>query len=925
MHFRNRILKQVVLAAVFLILAAGFLQAQRLTGKIDGVVTDEQGAPLPGVTVELTSAVLMGGVQSQITSERGTYRFANLPPGTYKIAFKLQGFKTVEQPNLIVSLNTTTTQDVSLVQSTLEELVTVTAASPVVDVTKSGVSTTYAKEALEKLPFNRSTYFDIVNQTAGFTTAHGESGSRFTAYGSNSEENGMYVDGVDLSNPEIGTAWAWPVPDMFEEVEITGIGAQAEYGNFAGAVVNIVTKSGGNSFSGSASYYGQYDGVTGDNNPQPYNEQTGEGYYSFHRDKWYDYAFTLGGPILKDKLWFFGIYNNNKDSATDFNNLPGYPYNSTHNEQFVKVSAQPGKAHKIVLMYNRQRDYYADAASPTLLPEAAAAETDLVNIWTGMWTWLISNNTFFEAKYSGYFSPNDYLPAFGSKDEIYTNPNHYDGATGVTSGGLSWPWFYEVTRNQVNATLTHYADDFLAGDHEFKAGVQFNRGTSDTYGGYSAGKYYYDWDGYPYYLYVQDTNRYGGTVVNTGVFIDDSWKIGDRLTVNLGLRYDHHQASIPAFPLMSNFKETGQTGKSVDDLFTWNSLAPRVGIAYQLTADQKTLFKASYGRYYVYPYIANWEWPGVNAPTKYTYLYNWDILDWELVDVLPGTAQFTMDPNIKNPYYDQFSVGLERELAANFSIAATYIYKEGKENFGYEDRGRVFEQVTRVSEDNGQAYQAWNWVGGENDYWLTNPDGWGQTYNAVMVEFNKRYANNWLFNASVVWSKAEGLILSSRATGSYGMSQSLTWYTGQFGTDPNDLINARGPLNLDKRWMVKASFGYNFPWDILFSANYLYTSGRPTLKQVRIADLNQPYQVIIQADPKGEERFDDQHLLNFRLEKTFNLYKTARLSIIGDLFNVLNDATVTRWQSSSVWRDTYQLPSWIPYPRRFQLGVKFLF
>src|SRR4030066_1448665 len=361
MHFHNRMLKKAFLAAACLILAAGFLQAQRLTGKITGVVTDEQGAPLPGVTVEVSSLALMGCVHSQVTTDRGFYRFANLPPGTYRIVFKLEGFQTVEQPNLIVSLNSTVTQDISLKQATLEELVTVTAASPVVDVTKSGLSTTYAKEALEKLPFNRSTYFDIVNQTAGFATSHGESSSRFTAYGSNSEENAMYGDGVYLRNPEIGTAWSWPVPDMFEEIEITGIGAQAEYGNFSGAVVNIVTKSGGNRISGSASYYGQFKSLTDDNNPVPYNEQTGEGYYSFNRVKWYDYAFTLGGPILKDKIWFFGIFNNSLNSPSYFGDDPDYPYKGTHNEQFLKLSAQFGKAQKMVLMYNRQKDYGSGA------------------------------------------------------------------------------------------------------------------------------------------------------------------------------------------------------------------------------------------------------------------------------------------------------------------------------------------------------------------------------------------------------------------------------------------------------------------------------------------------------------------------------------------------------------------------------------
>ena len=386
MHFNNRLAKRFLLATAFLVLAAGFLQAQRLTGKVTGVVTDEQGAPLPGVMVEISSPVLMGGVHAQVTAGDGHYRFINLPPGTYRIVFKLEGFQTVEQPNLIVSLNSTVTQDISLKQATLEEQVTVTAATPVVDVTKSALSTTYAKEALEKLPFNRSTYFDIVNQTAGFATSHGESSSRFTAYGSNSEENAMYMDGVDLSNPEIGTAWSWPVPDMFEEVEITGIGAEAEYGNFAGAVVNIVTKSGGNRFSGSAGYYGQYKSLTGDNNPVPYNEQTGEGFYSFNRVKWYDYVFTLGGPILKDKIWFFGIYNSNSDKASDFGDDPNFPYRSTHNEQFIKVSAQPARAHKLVLMYNHQKDYYGGSADPYNLPETIAAETDLVHIWTGMWT-----------------------------------------------------------------------------------------------------------------------------------------------------------------------------------------------------------------------------------------------------------------------------------------------------------------------------------------------------------------------------------------------------------------------------------------------------------------------------------------------------------------------------------------------------------
>lgn len=920
MKIKKGSVKMITIMAIFILLGSGNLFAQRLTGRITGQVTDEDGTPLPGVTVEISSPQLLGAVHSQVTSEKGIYRFLNLPPGTYKIVFRLQGFTTITRENIRVSLDSTVTENIMLKPAAIEESVVVTAESPIVDVTKSGISTTYARDQLEKLPFARTTYFDIVNQTAGFTTSHGEASSRFMAYGSNSEENAMYMDGVDLSNPEIGTAWSWPTPDIFEEVEITGIGAEAEYGNFSGAVVNIVSKSGGNRFSGSASYYSQFKKLTGDNNPKPYNPSTGEGYYSFNRVKWYDYAFTLGGPVRKDKIWFFGAYNNTMDKYSDFGDDPNYPSSGTHNEQFIKFSAQLTKAHKLVFVYNRQKDYGSGSPDPYNMPETICGETDLVHVWSAMWTWLISNDSFFELKYSGYYSPNDYLPAFGG--DIH-KPPHYDGATGVYSNGPVWPWYYIVTRHQVNATFSHFAEDFLAGSHEFKFGVQFNRGTSEAWGGYGGGKFYYDYGGYPYYLYEWDTNRYGGRVINVGAFVDDSWKITDRLTVNFGLRFDHHNASIPAFPIMHNFEETGKKGKGIDDLIIWNSFSPRIGIAYQLTADRKTLFKASYGRYYVYPYIANWEWPGPNAPDKY--IYYWDGKQYVLSYILPTEAGYTMDPKIKNPYYDQFSAGLEREVMANFSLSATFIYKKGKDVFGYEDRGGKYEKVTKVSPDNGKTYEVWNWVGGEFDYWLTNPKGWGQTYKGIVFEINKRYANNWLLNASVTWSKAEGLNLSSRATGGYGMSQSLVWYTGQYGADPNDLINAKGPLNLDKNWLVKFSFGYNLPGDILFSFNYLFQTGRPTLKFVRIRGLNQPYSVRIQAEPKGKERFDSQHLFNLRAEKTFNLYKTAKLSAFVDIFNLLNDDTVTRYRSYNVWSASYKEPMWIPYPRRAQVGLKFQF
>lgn len=912
------------LVLILTLLTAGLSYAQRITGKITGVITDDEGIPLPGVSVEISSPALLGGVQAQVTSEKGTYRFHNLPPGVYKLVFKLENFQTIERENLKVSLGSTVTENISLKPVAIEESITVTAESPIIDVESSTTSTMYDKDQIENLPSGRFTYFAIIKQNPGFTTSYGEASSRISAFGSNAEENAMYLDGVDMSNPEIGTAWMWPTADLFEEVEVTGIGAPAEYGNFTGAVVNIVSKSGGNNFSAAAAYYGQYQWLTDDNNPEPYNEETGEGYYSYHRDNFYDIAFTLGGPIIKDKIWFFGMFQKQIDSVSYWQDDPNFPGEYRGDNEFFKLSIGPAAKHKIVLGFDREYGYYPGTVDAWNLPETIPAETDLNYAWNAHYTWLASDSVFFELKYSGYSSPNDYMPAFGGD---VNEPIHYDLATGVTSSGLWWPWEYIVTLNKANATVSYFAEDFLAGDHDFKFGVQLSRGTSEAWGGFGGGKAYYDWYGEPYLMYEYNVWRYGGTVNSIGTFVDDSWKVGDRLTVNLGLRFDHHNCFIPAFPIMDGWVETSEKGPKIKDLIVWNSLSPRIGLAYQLTPDQKTLLKASFGRYFTYPYIANWEWPGPNMSDWVGYW--WNGTEWEWMYTIEGEEGYRVDENLKNPRTDQLSIGLERELFPDFSVGMTYVYKKQSENIGYVNAAGIYEEVQRVSPDNGKTYTVYNQTNfPSEDHLLTNPEDFGQTYNGLIFQLMKRYSHNWLLNASFTYSKAEGLNLSSGAySGSYSTSQSLVWYTGKFGVDPNDLINAKGVLNLDRRWSLKVSAAYNFPLDILLSTNLTYQQGRPLKSFVRIYDLNQrpgTYFRII-ADPPGTERFDDMLLVDLRVQKTFKIYKTLKFHAFADVFNLFNDDTYYRFRNFNEWSTSFMLPMYMPDPRRVQLGVKLEF
>lgn len=919
MGLKKWVLKVALFSIVIFSVAVSLSYAQQLTGKIVGSVTDDQDEFLPGVAIEISSPALMGGVHSLVTSAKGSFRFINLPPGVYKIVFRLEGFQTVERENIRISVGSTVTVNTSMKQATLSQDIIVTAETPLIDVAKSGLSTNFAKEDLEKLPVGRFSHFDVTKMAPGIQLTS-EYSNWNVAYGSNVESNAVHLDGVDITNPDTGVGWHYISSETFEEVEVTGVGSSAEYGQFTGAVVNIVTKSGSNRFQGALSYYGQWDKSTADNNPEP------ETSYSYHRSKFFYIAAALGGPIIKDRLWFFGAFEKSEDSASFWLSDPDYPTIWPGQKGFFKLSAQIGSSHKLVGSFYLEFGKVQDTENPYYTPEALGEEDFHVPTWNMMYSWLISKNAFFELKYAGYRYYDDYLPLYSD----LSTPPHYDYNTGVYSNGVWWPWKYAVGRDQVNAKLTYYADDFLGGDHDFKVGVQYNRGTSRCHGGYPGGYatayYTYEYYGYQYpylYKYEQNVFYYGGLVNAVGVFVDDSWTIGDRLTVNLGLRVDYNKASIPDFPVMDDWTKTSDMSTGTDDLISSTTISPRIGFVFQLTPDHKTLLKASFGRYYDGLHMSNWNWPGPHVTDWSMYYYDYYAEQFVLWYTIPGEMGYSIDPNYKVPHSDQFSIGLERELMPKLSVLASYIYKKEKDLIGWEDRGGIYEQVSRVSPDNGQEYLVWNQTSplGSNDYWITNPQGYEQSYKAVILALTKRYANNWMLNASITWSKSEGL----NTVANTDFQQATIYNAGDFGKDPNDLINATGLLQFDRRWMIKLQASYSFPWDILTSLNYVYQTGTPIFTFVKVYDLNQDVGAgrAILAEPRNDSaRLDPWNMLDFRIEKAFSLYKTARLRVIFDVFNVLNVNTATSYASYNIWADNFHQPNWIFFPRRLQLGIR---
>src|SRR5512139_66920 len=282
------LMRRAIPRLVALLLLSGCLlvgtisEAQILTGSLRGTITDSTGAVLPGVTVELTGPALIGGPKVMTTDTKGQYRFPGLAPGVYVISASLSGFQTVRRENIRVEVGSQFDVDIPLGVGKMEESVTVTAASPLVDTSRSAMTTTVATELVEATHTARFTFFDLAYMTAGVSTARFDnSASRASAFGANVNENQYQFDGVDITAAQTGAAWAWPSTDVVEEVQVIGLGAPAEYGNYQGAVFNVITKSGGNKYTANANFYWQPEALT-DTNATLENPDDGN-IYGFHR------------------------------------------------------------------------------------------------------------------------------------------------------------------------------------------------------------------------------------------------------------------------------------------------------------------------------------------------------------------------------------------------------------------------------------------------------------------------------------------------------------------------------------------------------------------------------------------------------------------------------------------------------------------
>lgn len=905
---------------VLVVLLAAPVHAQRITGQVTGTVKDESGAVLPGVAVSLAGEKVVG-TQTAITNASGFYRFVSLPPGSYELAFELDGFAPINRTGVRVSVGSTTVENATLKVGELEEAITVTAEAPVVDTESNQVSTNFGRDWVANAPVQRQSFNDLVAAAPG-SLRGGDESRRTMVYGSSYDENSFQLDGADVNDNFFNEQLAQPNIDAIEEIEILSLGAPAEYGNLTGAVYNIVTRQGSNHFRGDVNYYSQDDGLTDRNS-------TGEddGGFPWTRQEYLDYSLQLGGPIARDRVWFFASYQHQENEYLDTGADPSVGSLARNadefDRQFGKLNVQLSQSHRLQLTFHQDESTEQVGIGLDQSPSTAFAREGKTPTPGLGYTGVLSPDTFLEVRFTGFYGDVFLGPADPDQPRNLPRILSFEPSFFISGGHYYW-YDLQPERTTLNAKVSHYAEDFLKGDHDFRFGVQYNE--SEAGGVYGYNDLIYDYGDYGYGL-TRVPFSYSGNTEAIGVFVDDTWRVNHRLTLNLGLRYDSNDAFARAQDeLDENLQPTGVSFPRAD-FYTWEYISPRLGINYKLTDDGRTVLKLHAGRYH--RAIATGEFANVIGPSiKPVFGGEYDLATGTFVflNQLTDNANLSVDPDYDSPYTDQLILSLERRFGSHLGGALDLIYKRGRDFAAWQDFGGVYEEVVFEDPDNGNPITLLRLISDPEDlsFQITNRDEMDIDIYAASLRVNRPMSHNWAFNASLTWLQSEGRTPDS--LGGTDVQQRGGLQFRRFGRNPNDFVNSGGRLRGDIPFQFKAQLVYQLPKGFLAAVNLSVRDGANRVRLIRPPrDVTNLSTTLLLQERGTFGRLPTQTLVDLRLEKEFRLGGNLDLALIADVFNVFNDDSYENVRSSLVTSSTFDLPASFVLPRRVQFGAKLRF
>jgi hypothetical protein len=922
---------------MFALSTAGPALAQTVsstTGAIDGRVSDTQKAVLPGVTVTIGSPAMMG-TRDTVTSGTGTYRFVSLTPGAYTVTFELPGFATVRREGVEVGAGFTATLNIQMNLAGLEEAVTVTGASPVVDTTATKVTTSWASEKLASIPAGSGDPWAMLAETpavkmsridVGGSTAGTQTG--FSAYGTGGQR--PYYEGI---NGTEGTGANGNYVDMhaYDEVAVNTVGNNAEMGP-PGVMMVFVVKSGGNSYSGSLGTDFQHQdwqsynideeqiaaGVEGGGGLEP--EDTNRMY------RYRDSFAQVGGFVVRDKLWWFGAARD-QDARLRYTNFPVKPFRTQLRVFQVKGTYQLTQNNKFIGYYQYNTKAQFNRLNRWEIGSSTAFHTsESSSFWQHYapriskleFNSVLSDAMFFEIRAGQW--------GYNWNDTNYsTDPAIEDVETNEVFGAARVV-YNNPRRNQVLGSLSYFLQGDGTSSHNFKFGWEIFRETSTEGAEESSynGIVHILGNGEPseVYLLAAPWNSTAG-LWNTGFYATDTWRMNEQLTLNLGLRFDrfqnfrseqsHEPDRFGLFPERVVFP-------TVSNVRTWNLAAPRFGLSYNVTGDGRTVLKANWGWY--------WDNPGtddnLNPNAEWWHRYEWADPNgngvWDpgeqgqLIETQGGVASRSRDPNEKDPYTLDMSVWLERELVNNLAVRAGYVHREQRQQkalFNINQPFEAFNIPVAITDpgpdgragtaDDAGTLQAWNldpaYVGLPTVTVLRNFDG-SSKFDSVEVALNKRMSNNWSMGASGSYTKSADVVTP---------------------TNPNALINTNADgQNESSDYSFKLNATFMLPGQLKVAPVYRFQAGDNFTRTFR-SRLNYG-NATINSEPFDARRNDNVSIINLRVDRPFQI-GAARLLPFIDLYNVTNANPIQEITVSS--GSNFLRPAIVVAPRVLRIGAKF--
>ena len=906
-------------------------------------MADVQGLAVPGATVTLRGEALIAPLFA-VTLADGSYRFRALRRGSYDVTFELPGFRTLVREGVIIEGNRVIRIDAALEVAAVAETVTVSGAAPVVDVRTTALVNDFGVAELQEVP-SATDVWAVLGQTPGVRMrgfdVGGSHKSQQTGYESFGirNQNRILADGVDTTEGEGGTGFYFDYYSI-EEFTTTAAGADVEM-TAPGSLVMMTMKSGGNEFSGLLHGDYEHKSFVADNRDA---DLEARGYTGNPNLLFFETHADLGGPIVRDRAWFYGFYNHfridkavsgvHRRVATDLGDFDGFG---------GKVTVRPTSRDRLIgytqwgLKEKPKRGLSADVGPDSVLAQASWS-------WAhkGEWQRVWNDRTFTTAavKHFGFGWP--MVPQV----DPAASPPRLDTATGRLSGA-GWfpgvngapPFTFVRWKPQATVSTSHYLPD-LAGSHDLKVGYEFQIDSARFGSNANSGHVRYLDDSEndrPFHVdrIMLFSMPAAGEIASDNrnrhhaFFLQDTWRPTDRLALNLGVRYERQHTyflDAESDPHFADYFPAGAIEGRTS--VVWNTWGPRLGATFSLSP--RTVLKGHYGRYYVNladahaaanPASTSWIRFAFLDPDGNGIYDGPEELGAKLAEQgATGTALRTsgtpVDPDLPPEYVDEYSVSLEHELRADTSLRLSYVRKDLSGDSGLwngpQQAALLAGRGVACTDD-----PAWDCprnaftgeplrvqrvpydVAGVVDNRIAELPGMHAAYDTVQVAVDRRFAGGLLLQASVDYQWRDEFRSAADETRSPLFADPLVVGSGGHGR-----IWQNHSLDVPARqattnWAGRLLARIDLPWEVGLSANVRHQSGWPYAPIQRVdvpgTGTNQPIFLANLSDGRS----DDVTLVDVRVDRTLAVGARGRLTLMLDVYNLLNANAVTNFSLRS--------------------------